>query len=76
VSRAKDALQAVGLIVAIGVALAFGTNAGDYAAPTATEIENDILSQRAQLCAADGWPADAKIAYERACKHELQRKST
>jgi hypothetical protein len=75
-SRAIDALQAAGLIAAIGIALAFGKNIGDYAAPTGAEIENDINSQRAHLCEVDGWPSDSKIAYERACKSELRRKST
>ncbi len=75
-SRATDALQAAGLIAAIGIALAFGTNAAEYAAPTSAEIENDISSQRAHLCAVDGWAADNKIAFERACKGELLRKST
>ncbi|WP_211440952.1 hypothetical protein [Collimonas humicola] len=40
------------------------------------DIERDIQTQRAQLCAADGWPADAKAAYERACRGELRQPTT
>lgn len=43
------------------------------ASVTDTDIERDIQSQRAQLCAADGWPEDAKAAYERACRSELRQ---
>lgn len=72
----RDCLGALALIALIGFANAMCEDAGDYAAPTKADIERDIQTQRAQLCAAEGWPADAKIAYERACKGELLRKST
>lgn len=75
-SRATDFLQALAVVTVIGVAQAACTDAGDYAAPTAADIERDIRTQRAHLCEVDGWAKDNKIAYERACKGELRRKST
>jgi hypothetical protein len=76
--KVKDFLQALAVVIVIGMAQAACTDAGDYAAPTAADIERDIQTQRAQLCESHSWPADenAKIAYERACKGDLRRKST
>ena len=77
-TRARDFLQALAAVLVIGMAQAACTDADDYAAPTAADIERDIQTQRAHLCEAHSWPADenAKIAYERACKGDLRRKST
>jgi nitrous oxide reductase accessory protein NosL len=75
-SRARDFLQALAAVLVIGIAQAACTDADDYAPPTKADIERDIQTQRAHLCAAEGWPADSKIAYERACKGDLRRKST
>jgi hypothetical protein len=74
--KVKDFLQALAVVIVIGMAQAACTDAGDYAAPTKADIERDIQTQRAHLCEADGWAKDNKIAYERACKGELRRKST
>lgn len=70
-THAKDFLCALAIIAGIGFANAVCTNAGEYAAPTAEEI--DVQRQMAHLCQADGWPEDSKIAFERACKGELRR---
>ncbi len=77
-SYLKNTFCAAAVIALIGFANAMCTNVGEYAAPTPSEVENDIQTQRTQLCNAEGWPddADAKLAYERACKGELRRKST
>jgi hypothetical protein len=72
----RDCLQALAVVLVLGVAQAACTDAGDYAAPTKADIERDIQTQRAHLCEADGWAKDNKIAFERACKGELLRKST
>lgn len=68
-NRAVDALQALGVIAMLGVAGAIGACDSDSA-------ESTTMHQIANLCSAPGWPADAKIAYERACRGELRRKST
>jgi hypothetical protein len=72
-----DILGAVAVVAAIGAGYAFADNAGEYAAPTAEEIEADIQTQRADLCSADGWPDDeqSKLAFQRACQSELSRKN-
>lgn len=75
-SRARDFLQALAAVLVIGIAQAACTDADDYARPTAADIERDIQTQRAHLCEAEGWAQDNKIAYERACKGDLRRKST
>ncbi|AMO94535.1 hypothetical protein CFter6_1838 [Collimonas fungivorans] len=51
------------------------TNAGEYATPTAEEIEADIQTQRADLCNADSWPDEgqSKLAFERAYQSELSQ---
>lgn len=72
-NRARDFLQALVVVFIIGIAQAACTDDGDYARPTAADIERDIQTQRAHLCSAPGWPADAKIAYENACKGELRK---
>lgn len=69
-------LGALAVVALLGLANALATDAGEYAAPTPAEIEADIQEQRTYLCNAAGWPADSKLAYERACHTELHRKST
>lgn len=48
----------------------------EYVAPTATEIEDDIQTQHANLCIADGWldNADSKLAFQCACSGDLAHK--
>lgn len=75
-SRATDFLQALAVVLVIGVAQAACTDAGDYAAPTNADIERDIQTQRAHLCEVHSWARDNKIAYENACKGDLKRRPT
>lgn len=57
------------LSVAAGYALA--TNAGDYVAPTQAESDADTAKQVARICDMPGWPDNARLAYESACKREF-----
>jgi hypothetical protein len=74
----QNTIGALTFVALLGLANALASNAGEYAAPTAEEIESDLQTQRIDLCNADGWPDDdnSKLAYERACHGELHRPTT